>query len=194
MKRNIIGVITAVTALTLSLGGCSLTGEPAQTEQPAAAPVTNVLGEYTLLSGYTMYQSPDGGFSIQLPEGSTINDADLNDVTITVASAYANADMINIKKATGVQAVSTVDQLYNMLKDDNTIDITGFFVLNMDGAYKGYKYSYTSMDNQQLKGIVSTYFAADGSAYIVSAVINNGGDEQNVEMINTVVDTFINYL
>ena len=194
MKRNIIGVITAVTALTLSLGGCSLTGEPTATEQPAAAPVTNVLGEYALLSGYTMYQSPDGGFSIQLPEGSTINDADLNDVTITVASAYANADMINIKKATGVQAVSTVDQLYNMLKDDNTIDITGFFVLNMDGSYKGYKYTHTAMDNSQLKGIVSTYVGADGSAYRVSAVINNCGDEQNVEMINTVVDTFINYL
>ena len=84
---------------------------------------------------------------------------------------------------------------YNtMLKDDSSIDITGFFVLNIDGAYKGYKYTYTSVENAQLKGIVSIYFNADGSAYVVNATINNGNDERNVETINTIVDTFVSYL
>lgn len=81
-----------------------------------------------------------------------------------------------------------------MLKDDSSIDITGFFVLNLDGSYKGYKYTYTSVENAQLKGIVSTYFNADGSAYVVNATINNGSDERNVETINTIVDTFVTYL
>lgn len=195
MNKKIISVFVAAAALTAALSGCSLTGEEDTSNNVSApAPVMNVLGAYAPLGGFMQYQSPDGGFSIQLTEGSVVNDADPNDVTMTIASAYTNADMLNISKATGVSKVETSDQLYTMLKDDSSIDITGFFVLNLDGSYKGYKYTYTSVENAQLKGIVSTYFNADGSAYVVNATINNGSDERNVETINTIVDTFVTYL
>ncbi len=195
MNKKIISVFVAAAALTAALSGCSLTGEKdASNNTSAPAPVINVLSEYAPLGGFMQYQSPDGGFSIQLTEGSVVNDADPNDVTMTIASAYTNADMLNISKSTGVSKVENADQLYTMLKDDSSIDITGFFVLNIDGAYKGYKYTYTSVENAQLKGIVSTYFNADGSAYVVNATINNGNDERNVETINTIVDTFVSYL
>lgn len=195
MNKKIISMFVAAAALTAALSGCSLTGEEDTSNNVSApAPVMNVLGEYAPLGGFMQYQSPDGGFSIQLTEGSVVNDADPNDVTMTIASAYTNADMLNVSKATGVSKVETSEQLYTMLKDDSSIDITGFFVLNLDGSYKGYKYTYTSVENAQLKGIVSTYFNADGSAYVVNATINNGNDERNVETINTIVDTFITYL
>lgn len=195
MNKKIISVFVAAAALTAALSGCSLTGEEDTSNNVSApAPVMNVLGEYAPLGGFMQYQSPDGGFSIQLTEGSVVNDADPNDVTMTIASAYTNADMLNVSKATGVSKVETSEQLYTMLKDDSSIDITGFFVLNLDGSYKGYKYTYTSVENAQLKGIVSTYFNADGSAYVVNATINNGNDERNVETINTIVDTFVTYL
>lgn len=194
MRKSIVGIIAVVSAVTVSLGGCSLTAEKKSTDKSEAAPVIAVLGEYALLGGHTMYTSADGGFSVQLPEGSVVNDANPNDITITLASAYVNADMLSITKKTGVQAVTTTDELYQMLKDDDTIDITGFFTLSYGGAYKGYKYTYTSTSNANNKGIVSTYFAADGSAYIVKAIINNGGNEQNVENVNTVVDTFVSYI
>lgn len=195
MRKSMIGAVAIISAVAVSLGGCSLTAEKNDaTTQSTAAPVMNVLGEYALLNGYMMYQSPDGGFSVQLPEGSVVNDANPEDVTVTIASAYVNADMLSITKKTGIRAVNTVNELYEMLKDDDTIDITGFFTLSYGGAYKGYKYTYTSVSNSNVKGIVSTYFAADGSAYVVHAMINNGGNEQNVENVNTIVDTFISYI
>ena len=86
------------------------------------------------------------------------------------------------------QAVKNIADIVN----DDTIDITGFFLLKNNGAYEGYKYTYTSMTDPQLKGIRSVYFANDGTAYEVTATIVNGGDEITVTNINTIVDTFVN--
>lgn len=195
MKKNVTAVFAAAAALSLTISGCSLSGDPEPTATPAIqAQVINVLGSYALIDGYTQYQSPDGGFSIQLPEGSVVNDADVNDVTVTVASAYTNADMINISKSVDVRAVETYDQLCETLGNDESIKVTGFYLLEFNGEYKGYKYAYTSADNEESKGIVSTYFHADGTVYIVKAMINNGTDERNVENVNTIVDTFVSYL
>lgn len=195
MKKNVICAFAAAAALAVSMSGCSLSGEPEPTQTPAPqAQVINVLGSYALIDGYTQYQSPDGGFSIQLPEGSVVNDTNANDVTITVASAYANADMINVSKSADVQAVENYDQLYESLGSDSSINVTGLYLLEFDGEYKGYKYTYTSAENEASKGIVSTYFHADGTVYIVKAAINNGTDERNVENVNTIVDTFVSYL
>ena len=196
MKKNFIYSIAIAAMLSAALGGCSLSGEPTaseSTDQPV--PTIRVMSEYGLMDGFTQYNCPDGGFSIQLPEGSVINDDDANDVTITVASDYDNADMINIRKETsGVYLIETADQLRDMLKDDSSIEVTGFVVLSLDGEYKGYKYSYNSIGNDELKGVVSMYMNKDGSAYRVNGIINNGGDAANIEHMNTIVDTFVTYL
>ena len=196
MKRNILCTVIAITALTASLGGCSMTGEPEATEMPVVQPAPNVYvaDEYALLDGYTLYQSPDSAFSIQLPEGSEVVEEDAENISITIAGTFANPDTISITKATGAQAIDSVDALLQMLQDDDSIDITAFYVLRKNEGYEGYKYHYTSVDDPQLKGIKSYYFSADGSAYIVNATIYNGGDDANVLYINTIVDTFINYL
>lgn len=192
MKKNII--FAAAAAMTVVLGGCSLSGEPTITEAPEEPAATiSVMGEYALVDGFTQYSSPDGGFSIQLPEGSVINDADVNDVTITVASDYDNADMVSVKRETsGVYLIENTDQLDTMLEDDS-IEVTGFVTLSRDGEYAGYKYSYDSVGNDELKGVVSMYMNTDGSAYRVEGIINNGGDAQNIEKMNTIVDTFVTY-
>lgn len=196
MKKNILCTIIALTAIASSLCGCSMTGEPDATEMPVVQPAPNVYvaDEYALLDGYTLYQSPDSAFSIQLPEGSVVSDDDPANVSISIAGTFANPDTISITKATDVTAVDSTEGLMEMLKDDDSIDITAFYVLKKNESYEGFKYHYTSVDDPQLKGIKSFYFCADGSAYVVNATIYNGGDDSNVLAIDTIVDTFINYL
>lgn len=200
MKKNIIYTVAAVAALTAVLGGCSFgtsqPTEPTETEQTAGAadPTMSVLGEYALLEGYVDYTSPDGSFSIQLPEGSTVDDSDPTNVTVTLAGDTDTPNLINISKAENAQQISSTDELMQALANDNSIDITGFFKLMKDSVYEGYKYTYTSIDNNNLCGIVSSYFSEDGSAYTVNATINNGSDPASLEAVNTVVDTFINKL
>ncbi len=202
MKKILI--LTALAVTISAMSGCSTTGEPDNTitneavvtEQPQAEPTLAVYSDYALLPGHTVYISPDSAFSIQLPEGNTVNDADPANVTISLLGTFANPDIINISKSTTAAAVYTEAQLYELLASDNSIDVTGFYVLENaeDGAYKGYKYSYVSYADPQLKGITSTYFSSDGTAYVIDATINNGGDEINVNNINLIIDTFINYL
>lgn len=196
MKKNLICALLTVTALCAALSGCSMTGESEATEQPAAAPspIIFVSDEYALLEGHTLYQSTDNGFSIQLPEGCEVSGDDPANVSVTLKSEFATPDTISITKSSDTQAVDSVEGLLEMLKDDNSIDITAFYVLKKGEAYEGYKYTYTSVDDPQLKGIKCCYFTTDGSAYTVNASIYNGGDDANVESINTIVDTFISYL
>ena len=193
MKKSIIyALLSALTVISVS--GCSMSAQPTPTIAPVERPaaVVNILDDYALLAGHTLYMSADNGFSVQLPEGSTIDDQDPNNITITIAGDYPSPDFINISYSHDAQVIDTEVKLMDMLRDDNSIDITGFFVLKNAGAYEGYKYTYTAMSNTDLKGIKSTYFSADGSAYIVTATINNA-DEINTTNINTIVDTFINY-
>lgn len=191
MKKILLcGILSAI-----MLCGCDMmTGEPAPTPTPEVkeAAVINILDEYAVLAGHTLYTSTDGGFSIQLPEGSTIDDADPANVTATIMSEFEMPDTVNIKFTQSAKVIDTEAKLMDMLVNDDTIDITGFFLLKNNGAYEGYKYTYTSMTDPQLKGIKSVYFANDGTAYEVTATIVNGGDEITVTNINTIVDTFIN--
>ena len=164
MNKNKLCIFIATALLSLSVCGCSMTGEPEQTQETLQpAPIINVYGEYGLMPGFSQYVSPDNSCSIQLPEGSIVNDTDVDNITVTVASAFENKDLINISKTTGVQPLTTTAELMELLKNDNSIDITGFFTLSKDGAYEGYKYTYTAMDNPSLKGIVSVFFASDTS-------------------------------
>lgn len=203
MNRITTLAVTASLVAALSGCGCSMTGETDNSEQDTvvvetvpAEPAIAVYNDYALLPGHNVYVSPDSAFSIQLPDGNAVNDADPANITISLSGTFANPDIITISKSTAATAVYTESQLYELLSNDNSIDVTGFYVLENaeDGAYKGYKYSYVSYADPQLKGITSTYFSADGTAYIVDATINNGGDETNVNNINLIIDTFINYL
>ena len=196
MKKVIVCLLIAAAA-TASISGCSMSGQPKPTEAPAEAkiePTLFVYGEYALMGGFSLYTSPDGAYSIQIPEGSIVNGADPAATSITLAGAFANPDTITITKDMAPRMIDSTTALLELLKDDNSIDITGFFVLNRDNAYEGYKYTYTAMDDPQLKGITSVYLSSDGTAYNVTAKIYNGGDETNVTAINTIVDTFINHL
>lgn len=196
MKKSTILSFAAVSLAAALIGGCSFPSggdKESEGETTRVDPTINVFGEYAVMAGFTQYASPDGGFSIQLPEGSAVDDANLGSVTITVAGGYENPDLINISKNAAAQQLHSTAELMKMLESDNSIDITGYFNINKDGAYEGYKYTYTAMDNPSLKGIVSVFFSDDGSAYTVNATINNGADEANVTMINTILDTFINY-
>ena len=193
MKKSTIYALLSILSV-VSVTGCSLSAEPAATIAPVQRPaaVVNILDDYAMLAGHTLYKSSDGAYSIQIPEGSTIDDSDPNNITIAITGEYPSPDFINITYSHDAQVIDNEVKLMDMLKDDNSIDITGFFILKNTGAYEGYKYTYTAMSNSDLKGIKSTYFSADGSAYIVTATINNA-DEINTTNINTVVDTFINY-
>ncbi|MGN1116826.1 MAG: hypothetical protein ACI4TH_09670 [Candidatus Ornithomonoglobus sp.] len=195
MKKSTICSLAAASLLITAISGCGSVSDNADTatlEPVHADPTITVFGAYAPLEGYTEYTSADGSFSIQLPDGSTIDDADPDSVTITVAGGYENPDLINISKSDSAQRITSTAELMKMLESDNSIDITGYFNISKDQAYQGYKYTYTSIDNETLKGIVSTFFSEDGTAYIVNATINNGADEENVTKINTIVDTFIN--
>lgn len=195
MKKRIVGLLVAAAAAASVSGcGCSMSGEPKATEAPKIEASLFVYGEYMLMDGYSLYTSSDGAYSIQIPEGSTVISDDPANTAITLAGTFANPDTISITKDTAAPAVDTTSGLLEMLKDDDSIDVTGFFVLKKDGAYEGYKYTYTSINDPQLKGIMSVYFSNDGTAYKVNATIYNGGDEANVAAINTIIDTFINYL
>lgn len=194
MKRKITSTAIIVAA-TAMLSACSLSAAPEATIAPVEKPPVEIMvfGDYAMLAGHTLYNSQNNAFSIQLPEGSTINDADPNNITVTVSGDFGTPDYINISRAENATVLDSEAKLMELLKNDNTIDITGFFVLKKEGAYEGYKYTYTSASNPQLKGIKSTYFSADGSAYIVTVTANNGGDEINMTNLNTIIDTFINY-
>ena len=197
MKKGIVCLLIAAAATaSLSGCGCSMSGQPKPTEAPAAAkiePTLFVYGEYALMGGFSLYTSPDGAYSIQIPEGSIVNGADPAATSVTLAGAFANPDTITITKDMAPRMIDSTTALLELLKDDNSIDITGFYVLNRDGSYAGYKYTYTAMDDPQLKGITSVYLSSDGTAYNVTAKIYNGGDETNVTAINTIVDTFANH-
>ncbi len=196
MKKSTICSLAAASLLTAAISGCGSTSggtDEAFTAEPVKAdPIITVFNAYAPLEGYTEYSSADGSFSIQLPDGSTIDDANSDNVTVTVSSSYETPDLINISKSDSAQRITSTAELMKMLENDNSIDITGYFNISKDGAYEGYKYTYTSIDNETLKGIVSTFFSEDGTAYIVNATINNGADEENVTKINTIADTFIN--
>jgi hypothetical protein len=195
MKKNKIYAFITAIAISSALCGCSMTGEPEPSQAPIKPdPIINVYGEYGLMTGFSQYIAPDNGCSIQLPEGSIVNDTDVNNITVTVASGFENKDLINISKSTGVRPLTTTSELMDLLKNDNSIDITGFFTLSKDGAYEGYKYTYAAMDNPALKGIVSVFFTSDGSAYTVHATIVNGNDNATVTTINSSLDSFINHL
>ena len=195
MKKSVIYSLSAV-ILASTLSGCSLTGEPEteSTSVPTYKPAAEIciLDDYALLAGHTLFTGADDAYSIQIPEGSTINNEDPDNITITINGEFDSADFVNIIHTDNATVIDTEQKLMDMLENDNSIDITGFFLLKMNVEYKGYKYTYTATQDPQLKGIKSTYFSSDGTAYVVTATINNGGDEINMTNINTVVDTFIN--
>lgn len=192
INRRIIITISAA-AIGAAITGCSLYGEPTPTPEPAAeAETIYIAGEYGMLEGYDLYTSPDGIFSIQLPQGSAINDNDSMDVTVTIPSTYENADMLNISRTPEMQEIHEYSELRSIVSDE--FDITNFYILNMDGEYRGYKYAYSSKGSSDIKGIISVYYGTEGSAYTVNAIVNNGADSENVKYVNNIVDTFILYL
>ncbi|MDD6763649.1 MAG: hypothetical protein PUD92_08515 [Clostridiales bacterium] len=194
MKKSTICSLAAASLIITAISGCTtaLDNTDSATAEPVHVdPVITVFNSYAPLEGYTEYTSPDGSFSIQLPDGSTIDDTNPDSVTVTVAGSYENPDLINISKSDSAQRITSTAELMKMLESDNSIDITAYYNINKDDAYEGYKYTYNAMDNEMLKGIVSTYFSDDGTAYIVNATINNGADEENIIKIHTIVDTFI---
>lgn len=193
MKKKITSLVMIVSAAMLS--SCSLSAAPEATIAPVEKPPMEmaVFGDYAILAGHTLYTAQNNAFSIQLPEGSTINDTNQNNITITISGDFVTPDYINISRAENATVLDSEAKLMELLKNDNTIDITGFFLLKKEGAYEGYKYTYTSTSNPQLKGIKSTYFSSDGSAYVVTVTANNGADEINMTNLNTIIDTFINF-
>lgn len=195
MKKNIVYTMIAAALVSAAFSGCSMTAEVTPTVAPVEKPaaVQTVLGDYALLAGHTLYQGKDNAYSIQLPESCEINDEDPDNVIVTIQNEAGHPNTVNIKYATNAQVIDTEAQLMEMLKDDNSIDITGFFLLNKEGSYEGYKYTFTAMNDPDFKSIKSVYFADDRSAYIVTASSPNGGDDINMTNLNTVVDTFINY-
>ncbi len=196
MKKNLLYTLISALLITSAISGCSMTGEApeptiAPVEKPAAS--QEVLGDYALLPGYTLYQAADNSYSIQLPEGSSINDADPANVSVTIENDLGTPDNLNIKYVENADVIDTEAKLMDMLKDDDSIDITGFFLLKKDGEYEGYKYTFTATNDALFKSIKSVYFSDDRSAYIITASSPNGGDDINMTNLNTIVDTFINY-
>ena len=196
MKRNVVYATLAATLITAAISGCSMTGEVTPTIAPVEKPaaVLTVLDDYALLDAHTVFQGRDNAYSIQLPDGCEINNDDPNNVVITIQNEAGYPNTINIKYSEDAQVIDTELQLMDMLKDDNSIDITGFFVLKKNGAYEGYKYTSTAMSDPDFKSIKSVYFSDDRSAFIITASSPNGGDDINMTNLNTIVDTFINYL
>lgn len=195
MKKNIVYTAIAATLISATVSGCSTTEDVIPTAEPApkTATVQTVLGDYALLAGHTLYQDINNAYSIQLPENAEINDENPDNIIISIPTESGHTNTVNIKYAENAQIIDTETQLMNSLKDDDSIDITGFFVLNKDGAYEGYKYTFTAMNDNEFKSIKSIYFSDDRSAYIITASSPNGGDDINMTNLNTIVDTFINY-
>ena len=195
MKKNIVYTAIAAMVASAAISGCSTTKDVTPTIAPVQKPaaVQTVLGDYALLAGHMLYQDANNSYSIQLPENAEINDENPDNIIITIATEAGHTNTVNIKYAENVQIIDTETQLMDSLKDDDSIDITGFFVLNKDGAYEGYKYTFTAMNDSQFKSIKSIYFSDDRSAYIITASSPNGGDDINMTNLNTIVDTFINY-
>lgn len=195
MKKNIVYTAIAAMVASAAISGCSTTKDVTPTIAPVQKPaaVQTVLGDYALLAGHMLYQDANNAYSIQLPENAEINDENPDNIIITIATEAGHTNTVNIKHAENVQIIDTETQLMDSLKDDDSIDITGFFVLNKDGAYEGYKYTFTAMNDSQFKSIKSIYFSDDRSAYIITASSPNGGDDINMTNLNTIVDTFINY-
>lgn len=195
MKKKMI--ITALAALAVTaVSGCSMSADVTPTPTPVSeepAVTLTVLDDYALLDGHSLYQGKDNAYSIQIPEGSEISDDDKDNVTITVYNDSEYPNTVNIKYSKNAEVIDSETQLMETLKDDNSIDITGFFLLNKDNAYEGYKYTCTAMNDPEFKTIKSIYFSDDRSAYIVTASTPNGGDDINMTNLNTIVDTFINY-
>lgn len=196
MKKNLLYTIASAVAMSAVISGCSMTGEaPEPTIAPVEKPALtqDVFSDYALLPGYNLYQAADNSYSIQLPEGSSINDADAQNVTITIENDLGSPDNLNIKYVENADIIDTEAMLMEALKDDNSIDITGFFVLKESGSYKGYKYTFTATSDPNFKSIKSVYFSNDRSAFIITASSPNGGDDINMTNLNTIVDTFINH-
>lgn len=195
MKRNIVYAIVTVLLLG-AFSGCGKTTDVTPTPTPINKEVATipVLDDYALLSGHILYQdTANNSYSIQLPEGCQINDADPNNVIISIENEFGQTDTINIKYDADAEVIDTEAQLMESLKNDDSIDITGFFLLTNNGVYKGYKYTYTAVSDPNFKSIKSVYFAGDRSAYIITAASPNGNDDVNMNTLNTVVETFINY-
>lgn len=195
MNIKLISALSAAAVITVCACGC--TDEAEQTAGEVTSEVSsviNVYGEYAVTEGNTIYCSPDGGFSIHLPEGSTVDDADVLNTAVILPGNFETPDTISITKQNEMNVIKTKGELMDMAGKDSSIEIDGFCVLERDGVYEGYKYSYTAADNSGLKGIVGIYFCSDGSAYMVNATINNGNDSTVVEGINGIVDTFVNNL
>ena len=186
MKKNIVYTLLATVLVSSLVSGCSMSGEPTPTIAPVEKPaaVQTVLGDYALLTGHTLYQGKDNAYSIQLPEVCEINDEDPDNVIVTIQNEAGHPNTVNIKYTANAQVIDSESQLMEMLENDNSIDITGFFLLN---------YTFTAMNDPDFKSIKSIYFADDRSAYIITASSPNGGDDINMTNLNTIVDTFINY-
>ena len=195
MKKNTVYTAIAAMVASVAISGCSTTKDVTPTIAPVQKPaaVQTVLGDYALLAGHILYQDANNAYSIQLPENAEINDENPDNIIITIATEAGHTNTVNIKYAENVQIIETETQLMDSLKDDDSIDITGFFVLNKDGAYEGYKYTFTAMNDSEFKSIKSIYFSDDRSAYIITASSPDGGDDINMTNLNTIVDTFINY-
>ncbi len=193
--KNIVYTVIAAMLMTATVSGCSMTGDTTPTIAPVQKPAVmqTVLGDYALLAGHTLYQGKDNAYSIQLPEGCEVNQDDPDNVIISIPTELGESNTLNIKYSQNAQVIDTEAELMEMLKDDDSIDITGFFVLTKDGAYEGYKYTCTATTDAEFKNIKSVYFADDRSAYIITASSPHGGDDINMTNLNTVVDTFINY-
>lgn len=194
MKKKIV-CFTLTALLTTAVCGCSMTKDVTPTPTPIEkeAVVQTVLDDYALLASHTLYQGKDNAYSIQLPEGCDINDEDPDNVIATIYNDSEYPSTVSIKYASDAQVIDIESQLMDMLKDDDSIDITGFFILNKNEAYEGYKYTCTAMSDPDFKTIKSVYFADDRSAYIITASTPNGGDDITMTNLNTVVDTFISY-
>ncbi|MBQ3426772.1 MAG: hypothetical protein IJH37_06450 [Clostridia bacterium] len=197
MKKSILCALGAI-AVSAALSGCSMTGEPTPTVEPidesAVIPEASIpiYSEYALIDGYFSYDNPDWAFSIQLPDGSTVNNDDPENVVMSISGTFANPDTIIVSKDYAPVAADSASSLLSAIGGDRSITINAFYTLTRDDGYAGYKYTYTSVDDPQLKGIKSVYMSTDGTAYTINATIYNGGDDANVLKMNTIVDTFIN--
>ena len=195
MKKNIVYTTLSSLLMCAAFSGCSKGGDVTPTVAPSQKPAATLTmyGDYAQLAGHMPYSGKDNAYLIQLPEGCDINEEDPDNVIITIPNEFGQTDTINIKYEANAQVIDTEAQLMEMLKNDDSIDITGFFVLTKDNAYEGYKYTCTATSDAEFKSIKSVYFADDRSAYVITASSPNGGDDINMTALNTVVDTFICY-